>query len=455
MDQNQIGNRLFGKTCFLVFSVVLLFIFIGDLKVVAETTPEQEVIEEDDFKYMVLINAENAVGVMEYLGKEKKVNIPNKIEGYPYNVVAIGVYNGNEVFRGKGLTSVNFPDSIREINTSVFEDNELTHLQLPSNLKSILHYAFANNKLKEVNFPKNLEIIGVGSFSGNPLTKITIPTGLDFIDDEAFANNTSGSELEVIIHEKDVIFGTDVFTGFKSPDQVIIIGKSGSTAETYANDNGHTFKVLGEDENGEKEEKKENEPKTKDGILQVKPGESVDISFSGEHMATLKIPKTLKGAIDTLEVKIVKNKDAPKGHDVGGVILDFVFKDEKGNVIEVEGEFELYLKVKEGTVNPTVFHLLDDEKWVEVGGEFSDEFISVTVNHFSTYGVFTKNVMEKENEIKTTISIEDEYSGEVSEDGEGQTLPKTATPHFTILLAGLSLMTLGFLLFLFNRKRIN
>ncbi len=444
MDWNQRSNRLLSKTSFLIFSVVLLLLFIGGLKVAADTAPEPQVIEDGKFKYKVLVNAENAVGVFEYFGDEKEVTIPGSIDGYPYNVVAIGVHNGDEVFKNKSLTSVNFPDTIRDINTSVFEDNKLTNLQLPSNLRSILHYAFANNRLTEVNFPKSVELVGVGSFSGNPLTKITIPAGLDFIDDEAFANNKSGGKLEVIIHSKNAEFGSDVFTGFSSPDKVTIIGKQGSTAETYARDNGHTFISL-------------DAPKTEEGNIPVKPGDSVDISFSGEHMATLKIPKAIKSNIDTLEVEVVKNGNTPEGYNIAGVILNFTFKDADGKVLNVEGDFELSLKVDANITNPSVFHLSGDEKWEEIGGVFEKGFITVTVNHFSTYGVFAKESDEKSDQEKPMITIEDKDIDEIvkDEEQEGQLLPKTATPHFTMLLIGLTMMMLGFLIFLFRRRIFN
>jgi hypothetical protein len=115
----------------------------------------------------------------------KDVRIPKRLGGYP--VTSIFIYHDatgrNPIgsFQGRGLTSVEIPDTVTRI-----EDN-----------------AFSWNKLKEVTIPASVTYIGRAAFWGNQ--------------------------------------GTSTADGDQKPEQFIIRGVRGSAAEAYARSYGHTF----------------------------------------------------------------------------------------------------------------------------------------------------------------------------------------------------------------------
>lgn len=68
-----------------------------------------------------------------------------------------------------GLTSISFPDTLKEIGNKVFENTSISNLTLSENVEEIGNYAFADNqKLVEVDLSNNkkLEVINKETFSG-------------------------------------------------------------------------------------------------------------------------------------------------------------------------------------------------------------------------------------------------------------------------------------------------
>ena len=115
----------------------------------------------------------------------KDVRIPKRLGGYP--VTSIFIYHDatgrNPIgsFQGRGLTSVEIPDTVTWI-----QDN-----------------AFSWNKLKEVTIPASVTYVGRAAFWGNQ--------------------------------------GTSTADGDQKPKEFIICGVPGSAAEEYAKSYGHTF----------------------------------------------------------------------------------------------------------------------------------------------------------------------------------------------------------------------
>ncbi|HQA08560.1 MAG TPA: leucine-rich repeat protein, partial [Syntrophomonadaceae bacterium] len=113
----------------------------------------------------------------------KDVKIPTRLGGHP--VTTIFIYhdatgrNPIGAFQGRGLTSVEIPDTVTRI-----EDN-----------------AFSWNNLQEVTIPASVTYVGRAAFWGNQ--------------------------------------GTNTAT--QKPEQFIIRGVRGSAAEAYAKSYGHTF----------------------------------------------------------------------------------------------------------------------------------------------------------------------------------------------------------------------
>ncbi len=134
----------------------------------------------------------------------------------------------NYMFSGcESLTSIKIPNSVTSIENSAFKNcSSLTSVTIPSSVTSIGDYAFSDcSSLTSVNIPSSVTSIGWDAFSGcTSLTSITIPNSVTSIGSRAFGYKWNKNKYE---YEK-----IDGFT---------IYGKTGSAAETYANDNGFKF----------------------------------------------------------------------------------------------------------------------------------------------------------------------------------------------------------------------
>lgn len=126
--------------------------------------------------------------------------------GNCYNLANVTLPNGIEVVTGfescSKLSHVDFPSTVKYINTSAFNGCNLSELDLSkcSNLKMIDEWAFhANHSLESVIFPSNLQEIRDRSFWGCSsliAENIKIPASVKYIGEFAFdgiSSNTSFS----------------------------------------------------------------------------------------------------------------------------------------------------------------------------------------------------------------------------------------------------------------------
>jgi len=115
--------------------------------------------------------------------------IPSTLDGLP--VVGIG----EAAFAGKGLTSVEIPDSVTNINPSAFEGNSLRSVKIGASVQQIGAAAFRQNDLRSITIPNSVVSIGAQSFQWNrSLTIVSIGTSVQTIGERAF-DQTSLSTL--------------------------------------------------------------------------------------------------------------------------------------------------------------------------------------------------------------------------------------------------------------------
>ena len=193
----------------------------------------------------------------------------------PNSVISID----DAAFQGcTGLTSVTIPDSVTSIHDSAFiycpslksiqvaggntayssADGVLYNKQktnlitfpggftgrysIPNSVMSIGYCSFLNcTGLTGVTIPDGVTFIGLHAFSGcTGLTSVTIPASVTWINKDAFGSCTN--LISASVHNANTKFDQDVFKDAASG--FILRGHSGSTAETYAGDNGHPFMLL-------------------------------------------------------------------------------------------------------------------------------------------------------------------------------------------------------------------
>lgn len=148
----------------------------------------------------------------------------------------------------KKLVSVSLPDSITYMGMTVFSGcDELTTVKLSKNSPVGTQSFTKCKKLKNVTIPEGVEIIYSGAFwDCIALNEIKLPGTLKEIGAYAFAttamkNITIPESVTVI--EKNAI-GYDNSTKEKV-DDFVICGYKGTTAESYAIENGFSFSTVG------------------------------------------------------------------------------------------------------------------------------------------------------------------------------------------------------------------
>ena len=118
------------------------------------------------------INSTGYITGYDFAACPKDLVIPNQINGK--NVVGIGT----GVFRNKGITSVKFPEGIKDIQSFAFKDNPIVQdeLILPASLQTIGNNAFDSSQAeyKKLVLKGNTNI-GEATFSANKIKKLEIP----------------------------------------------------------------------------------------------------------------------------------------------------------------------------------------------------------------------------------------------------------------------------------------
>ena len=155
----------------------------------------------------------------------------------PENVTVIG----NEAFRGcvslEGI-QIKSSDTLK-IGDNAFQDCEkLAVIEMPDTVKSIGAYCFDNcMALKDVSLSTAITVVPKNAFSNcGSLESIDLPYYVTTIGEYAFLNDTKLARISI-----PRATTTISNNAFSYPDILVIYGVSGTTAETFATENGFKF----------------------------------------------------------------------------------------------------------------------------------------------------------------------------------------------------------------------
>lgn len=147
------------------------------------------------------------------------------------------------------LTSITIPISVTSVGESSFQQcTSLTSVTIPDSVTSIGDLAFEGCiSLTNITIPNSVSYIGKGTFADCiALTSVTIPNSVTHIGESAFAHCISLKK--VMIPDSVTFIGEYAFGYYVNENSTIeklkdfiIYGTKGSTAETYAVENGFTF----------------------------------------------------------------------------------------------------------------------------------------------------------------------------------------------------------------------
>ena len=124
--------------------------------------------------------------ITKYIGQNKTVvEIPSTIEGK--SVVSIGKSAFSQ--RGRGLTSITIPDSVKKIGTRAFSQcGKLTSINIPNGIKTLEKETFYYcTSLKSLTIPSSVTSINDHAISFcTSLTSIKLPDSVTSIENHAF-----------------------------------------------------------------------------------------------------------------------------------------------------------------------------------------------------------------------------------------------------------------------------
>ncbi|MBS2098270.1 leucine-rich repeat protein [Carboxylicivirga linearis] len=135
------------------------------------------------------INESGEIITYTPLSYHADITIPETINGI--TVKAIGQENSSNsnLFRSKGVLSVNLPKTLTHIHENSFADNVIQSIELPANLQYIGNKAFYKNNLTYINLPNDLKVIGDNAFQNNYIESLVLPESLTSIGIRAFSEN--------------------------------------------------------------------------------------------------------------------------------------------------------------------------------------------------------------------------------------------------------------------------
>lgn len=199
-------------------------------------TPTEPDITNDEFGFFILNKDE--VMITKYTGSDKDVKIPESYENYKVTVL------GRSLFNGKDVTSVEIPDTVKEIQDYAFSSNRsLKSVKLPKSLETIGTNAFFNcSSLESIELPASLKEIGVFAFSAAGLKSVTIPESKTLTKLDQYVFFQCQELTEVTLPATVTSIAENTFAD--CPNKITINAPKGSYAINYAKTNKFDFKEV-------------------------------------------------------------------------------------------------------------------------------------------------------------------------------------------------------------------
>ena len=190
-------------------------------------------------------NSVTSIGssAFEYCTSLASITIPDSVTSIGY-----------EAFKGcTSLASIAIPDSVTSIGEEAFWNCiSLTSVNIPDSVTSIGEEAFRNcTSLTSVNIPDSVTSIGINAFwNCTSLTSVTIGNGVTKIGLRTFESCTSLTSVNIPDSVTSIgVYAFGYYTDYDSHKEVAIeeftiVGKPGSAAQAYAEENGFAFVCL-------------------------------------------------------------------------------------------------------------------------------------------------------------------------------------------------------------------
>lgn len=210
--------------------------------------------QSGDYVYKFRTSTGNELEIVKYLGSDKNVIVPEKIDGYTVKSIGAEAFTDraensttaeNKQYwtniNLKNIESVVLPETITNIGQSAFENcSKLKSTNLPESLNSISTRAFKGTGITELNLPEGFYWLGANALEGLKITELILPESMIDIGQNALYCET----LEKIVFKGHIqSFSSKAFTSYYgekvngkteyescSPDEIIFHKSISGTA---------------------------------------------------------------------------------------------------------------------------------------------------------------------------------------------------------------------------------
>lgn len=254
---------------------------------------------------------------------------------------------------GKDDENIKLPDGVEKIGPlALYNCKSIKSIDLPNTVTEIMYSAFQGcSSLAYVNIPESVKSIGTpwngNAFSNCPnLKAVTIPSSVEIIREHSFGyNGYFDSEKGEYVSE--------------TVDNFTILGKSGTAAETYANENSFTFIDL--------DNKNYNHTDNNSGIGVIA---KADAELVVKELSD-------KENLDKIKSLFDNNESILNVYDIT--------LSKNGNKVQHEGMAEVSILCKDE--NAKVYRVESDNTLTDMQAVYKDGYLKFYTEHFSDYVV--------------------------------------------------------------------
>lgn len=209
---------------------------------------------EKEWKYTLL--PDGTLRLDDYLGTDSCIDVPDEIDGLTVAELGEGALSTcTDMFGGeirklpkgqkkvrKAIKKVILPNSLKVIGKAAFQWSPIESISIPDSVVVIEESAFENCKeLNAISFGTSVKEIQKEAFAGiHGINNWILPDGLEIIQENAFLYC---SFEEMHIPPSVTQIGNHAINASAWGERTVIFGKPGSTAESYARENGIEFQV--------------------------------------------------------------------------------------------------------------------------------------------------------------------------------------------------------------------
>lgn len=283
--------------------------------------------------------------ITDYNGTDESVSVPSQLGGCNVTDIGDGAFSDCT-----SLTSITIPNGVTSIGWNAFSDcTSLTSVVIPDGVTSIDDSTFYGcTSLTSITIPdsvKSISSYGGGAFVNCPNLKcVTVPSSVERIGEYSFGYN-----------------GCSYYDSEKGEtvDNFTILGKSGTAAETYANENGFTFIDL--------DNKNYNHTDNNSGIGVIAKADAELVVKEISDKENLDKIKSLfdnnKSILNVYDITLSKN----------------------GKKVQHEGMAEVSIPCKDE--NAKVYRVESDNTLTDMQAVYKDGYLKFYTEHFSDYVV--------------------------------------------------------------------